>query len=121
MIEKYTTATVTSNALSVNYATNTNNVYAITPSSANNIALTISNVPTTRTAVYNFTFIIDTSTNKNYINTLTVNGSSVTMKGFGGLANISVSASSTFAIQTIYIQMNGATVTNAFVSVTGCY
>jgi hypothetical protein len=121
LVEKFSTGTVTTNAMSVNYSSNTNNIYAITPSSANNIALTITNLPTTRSAIYDFTFIINTSTNKNYINTLNVNGSSVTMKGVGGLTNLSVDASSTVVIQNIYIQMTNSTVTNAITSLSSCY
>lgn len=122
MVEKYVAGTVTSNAMSINYASNTNNIYSISPSSANNIALTISNLPTNRgTAIYDFTFLINTATNKNYIATLNVNGSAITMKAMGGLANVSVNASATLVIQTIHIQMNGASVSNAITSVASCF
>ena len=121
LIEKYIAGTVTSNALTINYSSNTNNIYAITPSSANNIALTITNIPTTRVGLYEFAFIINTSTNKNYINTLNVNGSAVTMKAVGGLANVSINASATVVIQNIYVQMNNATVTNALTNVSSCF
>lgn len=121
-VEKYAAGTVSSNAFSVNYASNTNNTYAITPSSANNISLTITNVPTDRGLnVVCFTFLINTATNKQYINALNVNGSSITMKAAGGLSNISVHASATLVVQHIYLQMNGATVTNAITTVTSCF
>jgi len=107
--------------MTINYSSNTNNIYAISPSSASNVALTITNLPTTRSAVYNFTFLINTSTNKNYINSLTINGSSVTMKAIGGLANVSIDSSATMVIQNIYIQMTNSTVTNAFTSVASCF
>lgn len=108
MVEKYVAGSVSSNAMSINYSPNTNNIYAITPSSANNIALTITNFPTTRLAIYNFTFLMNTSTNKQYINSLKVNRSSVTMKASGGLSNVSVNSSATMVIQNIYIQMNNS-------------
>jgi hypothetical protein len=121
LVEKFSSGSVSSNAMSVDYSSNTNNIYVITPSSANNIALTITNLPTNRSAVYDFTFIINTSTNKNYINTLNVNGSSKTMKGVGGLSNLSVDSSSTVVIQNIYIQMTNSTVTNAITTLACCY
>jgi hypothetical protein len=120
MVEKYVAGSVSSNAMSINYSPNTNNIYAITPSSANNIALTITNFPTTRLAIYNFTFLMNTSTNKQYINSLKVNRSSVTMKASGGLSNVSVNSSATMVIQNIYIQMNNSTITNAITTVTSC-
>ena len=121
MVEKYTTATVSGNALSINFASVTSNVFSISPSSATNIALTITNIPTTRTALYSFTFLINTSTNKNYISTINVNGSSITMRGMGGLSNISVNASSTLTIQNIYVQMNNASVASVITNVTSCF
>jgi hypothetical protein len=117
LCEKYVSGTVSSNALSINYSSNTNNIYAISPSSATNIALTITNIPNRGNCIYDFTFLINTSSNKQYINTLNVNGSSITMKAGGGLANIVVNPSATMVVQNIYIQMNGTTVTNAFTSV----
>lgn len=118
LVEKYIVGTVSSNAMSINYSTTTNNIFSISPSSATNIALTITNLPTNRgTAIYNFTFLINTSTNKNYINSLNVNGSSITMRASGGLANVSVNTSSVLVIQTLNIMMNGATVSNALTSV----
>lgn len=121
LIEKFTTGTVTSNTMSINMSTATNNVYSITPSSASNIALTITNLPTSRSAIYTFSFLINTSTNKQFINTLSVNGSSVTMKAGNGLSNVSINASASMVIQNIYIQMTGATVSNAFTTVLSCF
>jgi hypothetical protein len=121
LVEKITSGSVSSNALSINYSSTSSNVYTIAPSSANNIALTITNVPTSRTAIYDLTFIIDTSTNKKYISTITVNGSSYTMKAIGGLANVSVNASANVAIQNIYIHMTSSTVTNVFTSISSMF
>ena len=121
MVEKYSTGTVTTNAITVAYSS-LSNIIAITPSSAANIALTITSLPTTRgTAIYDFTFIISVGTYKQYINLLNVNGSSVTMVAANGLASISVNSSATVVLQTISIQMNGATVTNAFTNVSSYF
>ena len=117
LCEKYVSGTVSSNALSINYSSNTNNIYTISPSSATNIALTITNIPNRGNCIYDFTFLINTATNKQYINTLNVNGSSITMKAGGGLANIAINGSATMVVQNIYIQMNGTSVTNAFTNV----
>lgn len=117
MVEKYTSASVVSNALTITYLAQTN-VLSISPSSDANISLTITNIPTTRnTAFYDFTFVINVSTYKRYINALTVNGSSVTMKAVNGISNIFISTSSTVVMQSITVQMNGATVVNAFTNV----
>jgi hypothetical protein len=121
MVEKYTTGTVSSNALSINYSSSTNNILAISSSSASNIALTITNLPTSRVALYQFPFLINTATNKQYINSLNVNGSSVTMKAIGGLSNVTVNASASMVIQQISIQMTNSTVTNAFTTVNSCF
>lgn len=122
MVEKYVAGTVSSNAFSINYSSNTNNIYSIAPSSANNIALTITNIPTNRgTAIYNFTFLINTSTNKNYINSVNINGSPRTLTAMGGVSNISINSSSTIAIQNLYVVMNGATVSNVITSVSSCF
>ena len=121
MVEKWSSGTVTTNAITVAYSALAN-IISITPSSAANIALTITSLPTTRgTAIYDFTFIISVATNKQYINSLNVNGSSVTMVAANGLANITVNASATVVLQTISIQMNGGTVTNAFTNVSSYF
>lgn len=93
----------------------------ISPSSAANIALTISSVPTSRTAIYDLTFIIDTSTYKQYINSISVNGTSKTMVSPGGLSNITVSASASVVVQTISIHMTNSTITNVYTSVASLY
>jgi hypothetical protein len=121
MVEKYSAGTVTTNAITVAYSS-LSNIIAISPSSAANIALTITSLPTTRgTAIYDFTFIISVGTFKQYINSLSVNGSSATMKAANGLANISINTSATVVLQTISIQMNGATVVNAFTNVSSYF
>lgn len=120
-VEKYTTATVSSNSLSINFASVTSNIFSISPSSATNISLILTNVPTNKTAIYSFTFYINTTTNKNYINSLNVNGSNVTMIAMGGLSNVSVNASSNTTIQNIFIQMNNGTFVSAITNVTSCF
>ena len=121
MVEKYSSGSVTANAITVPYST-LSNIIAITPSSANNIALTISNLPTTRgTAIYDFTFIISVGTYKQYINALNVNGQIVVMKYANGSANTSVNSSASVVLQTISIQMSDDIITNAFTNVTSYF
>jgi hypothetical protein len=120
MVEKYSTGpTVSSNAsFTVPYST-MSNIMTITPYSATNMTLNITGLPTTRgSAIYDFTFIINTTPYKQYINTLNVNGTSATMKYANGSSSISISTA-TYVIQTISIQMNISTVLNVFTNVTG--
>ena len=127
MVEKYSDlGTLTSSTISLVYSTNSN-IMTLTPSSANNMTLNITNLPTTRgTAIYDFTFIINTTTNKQYINALNVtvtgatSAAAITMKYANGSAGISIS-SAVVVLQTISIQMNGSTVSNAFTNVTGFF
>jgi hypothetical protein len=118
-VEKYTTATVSTNSLTINFSTVTSNIFSISPSSGTNISLLVTNLPTNKTAIYSFTFYINTTTNKNFINSLNVNGSNVTLIAMGGLANISVT--SNLVIQNVFIQMNNGTFVSAITNVTNCF
>ncbi len=121
-VEKYIAGTVSSNAFTIDYSTNTNNIYLISPSSGTNIALTITNLPTTRgTAIYDFSFLINVSTYKNYINSLNINGSSITMIAINGLTNITINSSSSLVLQNLNIVMNGATVSYSITSVASIF
>ena len=112
---------VLNNSLSIDYGTSTSNIYSITPSSSNNIALSITNLPINRTAIYNFTFLINTIANKNNINEISINGQLRTMIGTGGLANINVNGSARLVIQNIYIQTDNSSVTNIITNVSSCF
>jgi hypothetical protein len=126
-IEKYTSIGMTGNSITINYSTNTQNIYRITPSSSSNISLTITNIPNSMQAVYSFSFLISTSPNKVYINTISVtpaSGSAVTptIYGIGGLSNISSTVSSaTVLLQTVQIVMDNATVAYAITGVSSLY
>jgi hypothetical protein len=76
MYENLTSSTVTSNSLSISYTSN-NAIYSISPSSNANISLVLTNVPTgVSNGVYSLFFYINTSTNKRYISTFSINGTS---------------------------------------------
>ena len=122
MVEKYSTGpTVSSNAFTVPYST-MSNIMTITPSSATNMTLNIMGLPTTRgSAIYDFTFIINTTANKQYINTLNVNGTGAPMKYANGSANTAVNSSATVVLQTISIQMSDTSIINAFTNVTSYF
>ena len=84
-----------------------------------NFTLTLTNVPTTSTnASYTITFIYNTLF---YCNAITVNGTSYTMRASGGLANVSVSASSNFVMQTISIVFLNSATPNVLTNVASLY
>ena len=120
-VEIYIHGTVSNSALSIDYIQQLPNIYAITPSSSSNISLTINNLPNNRRAIYNFTFLINTTTNKSIINSLSISGSSRTMIAIGGLSNISINQSATLVIQNIYIQIDNSTFRNAITNVSSCF
>ena len=102
-------------SLSLSY-TSIKGIVVYSPSA--NYALTLTNVPTSNTnCIYTLTFRYPT---KFYANTISVNGSSITMTAIGGLSNISVNASATFVYQTIHIIFNNSstpTVTTSVASI----
>jgi len=103
LIENISSATVSSNSLSISYTSNNAIIYT-SPSSSSNISLTLTNIPTSYSnANINLTFIINTSSYKQYINSISINGSSYTMKASGGLSNISLNTSASIVIQNINI------------------
>ena len=98
----------TSNAISVSYTSGT--LFYCTPVSSTNISLAITNIPTTNSyCTYNMCFILNTSSYRSYINSLTVNGSAVTMIASGGLSNILVNTSSVVIIQQIVLVYTSST------------
>lgn len=114
--------TVTSNALSINWTTQTGAIISCAPSSGNNMALTVTNLPTTpANASYTMTFLINTGTNKQYFNTLSVNGTSITLRAAGGLTNVSINASAVYAMQSVSIVVLSNAVALAATSVTSLF
>lgn len=102
IVERLQTLTVSSNTIVLDYSTG--NMAYVTPPSATNLTLTLTNVPisTYPGSTFTVTVIINANTNKAYITTLTVNGVSYTMRFAGGSGNVSIT-SAIFAVQTITI------------------
>lgn len=117
--ETSTNTSVITNAIAVDYST-TNGIVNTSPSSASNIALTLTNVPTTAGS-YTLTFLIDASTNKQYINTFNINGSSYTPVSSGGFSNITIDTNATLIIQYLSVVMAGGTVSKVITNLTQCY
>lgn len=117
--ETSTNTSVITNAIAVDYST-TNGIVNTSPSSASNIYLTLTNVPTTAGS-YTLTFLIDTSTNKQYINTFNINGSSYTPVSSGGFSNITIDTNATLIIQYLSVVMAGGTVSKVITNLTQCY
>lgn len=96
-----TSGTISTNILNIDYATNNNSPIIIIPTA--NFSVVITNIPTTSLyAVYRFELFISA---KFYCNSITVNGSVISMSAVGGFANIAtqVNASATGLIQTFAI------------------
>ena len=99
--------TISSNILSIDYGTLNNRPNMVTATA--NFSIVITNVPTTATtAHYRIELFI---TGKFYCNSLTVNGTLMTLTSVGGFANIAsqVNASATGLIQTFIIFFTGTT------------
>ena len=99
--------TISSNILSIDYGTLNNRPNMITATA--NFSIVVTNVPTTSTtAHYRIELFI---TNKFYCNSLTVNGTVMTLTAVGGFSNIAsqVNASATGLIQTFIIFFQGST------------
>ena len=112
MAETIYAGTLTSNTYLVNYSTLTGGIIMISPYSDNNISLRFSNFPAVAndSTTYNITVLINTSSYKRYCNTLWVNGTdySSLLISAGGLANITINASSTYVLQTFNIIFNNS-------------
>jgi hypothetical protein len=76
------------------------NILYFTPFNGTNISLTLTSFPTTSNATFNFAVIINSSSNKVYINSLTLNSTSVTLLYNGGSSSIPTLTSATAIIQT---------------------
>lgn len=109
--------TITSNAATWDYPTTPAIAY-VTPSSATNFTLNITNIPFvfSGSSSVTVTLLINTSTNKAYANAITVNGTSYTMRFCGGSAAINIS-SAVWVLQTITILiLPGTTVVGGVLS-----
>jgi hypothetical protein len=101
-------STITSNILTINYASNNGQTIFVTPTA--NFSLVLTNVPTgALQAVYKLEIYI---TGKFYCSAITVNGTVISMNAVGGMANIAsqVNASATVLIQTFTIFFTGTTI-----------
>ena len=93
--------TITTNILTIDYNANNNCSIILTPTA--NFSVVITNVPTTSLyAIYTLQLFINA---KFYCNSITVNGTVITMTAAGGFVNIAsqVNASATGLIQTFSI------------------
>ena len=100
-------STITSNTLTINYASNNGQTIYVSPTA--NFSLVLTNVPT---AIVNAIYKLEIYCSaKFYCNAITVNGTVLTMTAVGGFANIAsqVNASATGLIQTFTIFFTGTT------------
>ena len=100
-------ATISSNILSIDYGTNNNRPNMV--SATANFSLTVTNIPTTSTnAHYRIELFI---TGKFYCNSITVNGTSLSMLSVGGMVNIAsqVNVNATVLQQNFTIFFTGTT------------
>jgi hypothetical protein len=97
----YNSGTLTGTTLSLDWS-NGASFYA-TPFNSTNLSCTIANIPTTKTyCTYNFSVILDTSTYKVYVSSLSVNGTLVTLTYVGGSSSVNVSSAS-FVLQNFVV------------------
>jgi hypothetical protein len=99
--------TISSNILSIDYNTNNNRPNMVTATA--NFSLTVTNVPTTSlTSHYRIELFI---TGKFYCNSLTVNGTVMTLTAVSGFSNIAsqINTNATGLIQTFIIFFTGST------------
>ena len=103
-----TSGTITTNILTIDYNANNNSSIIVTPTA--NFSVVITNVPTSSLyAVYTFQLFINA---KFYCNSITVNGTVITMTSVGGFVNIAsqVNASATGLIQNFSILFVNSTI-----------
>ena len=100
-------STITSNILTINYASNNGQSIFVTPTA--NFSLILTNVPTSAVqAIYKLEIYI---TGKFFCNSITVNGTVLTMLAVGGMANIAsqVNVNATVLQQNFTIFFTGST------------
>jgi len=88
----------------------------LTPVSVNPMRIYMLNVPAVGASTYTVTVIINTSTTKQYVNVMRINGVGYVIRFNGGAANINIS-SATYVVQTFTIvYLPGATVPSTILS-----
>ncbi len=100
-------STITSNILTINYASNNGQTIFVTPTA--NFSLVLTNVSTsTLQAIYKLEMHI---TGRFYCTSITVNGTVISMVAVDGMANIAskINVSATSLIQTFTIFFTGTT------------
>ena len=113
----YNAGAQSSNSISLNYSNGCN--FYLTPFSSTNFSAAITNIPTTTlTGSYTFNIIANTSTNKSYCSSLTVNGTSVTMQFNGGNSSVSISSASYTIQNFVLVYINSTTPTFCITGVT---
>jgi hypothetical protein len=119
MSENFTTTSIVSNTVTVNYGTS-NSAYYVSPTTSDNLTFDITNVPTGKTyCSYTLTFLLDTSTYKVYGSTIKVNGSTMVIKYGLGSAHSNINDVS-LAIQQVVVFFTTLTTPNVVLtSVTG--
>lgn len=117
IVEQLTTTATNAFSYAFDFST-ANGILHLSSPPSTNFALAVTNIPTSINATYTLSIIINTTTNKTYINAITINGVSKTLLYNGGSANISISSSS-LVVQTITIVMIGSTVSSVISSVSG--
>lgn len=120
IIESYSSPS-NSNSINIAYSTTagSTNMYVLSPTTINDMSLTITGLPTIVTSFISFTFVINTSTYATFIKTLTISGNSIPLYFNGGLVNIDIT-STQYVIQNINININNtSTPIYAFSSVSG--
>jgi len=100
-------------SISVNF--NNGGLYYVSGTATPITSVTITNLPTTPLTSYTFSFILTTASNANYITatTVSVNGTSVTLRG-----TISLSVPAAYIIQQVTIFNTSATGTPSFAAIT---
>ena len=121
-----TASVITGNVANIDYTANPGKIYFLSPFSANNFTVNITNVPlgTFTYRSINFTLIISTTSNKKYCSALNINGTPVSSFLYlGGAANIPSITSASYILQTfnIIITSLAGTVSTVFTSVTPIY
>jgi hypothetical protein len=100
--ERMVTLTPSSNTITLDY--NTANIGYVTPASTTNMTLQITNFPLTtyQGASYTISLLLMTQTNKAYVNSVFVNGTSYIVRYAGGSSAISIT-SAIWVLQSITI------------------
>ncbi len=103
-VERVQSPTLSTSTITFDYAQGA--IGYVTPNSTTNMTLNVSNLPVTganaNVSAVSFTLLLNTTTNKAYVNTLTVNGSAATINFVGGSSAISLTGAN-YVIQTFTV------------------